>query len=118
CDQPQERAQRKEPKLFPGPKALRNGGTCKRGEKCLAQDRADRQEKNGDDGLDPFRRHHHCRWPPARSRPRDNQRNDLGLSRSVAPPSNRFSISCCHKVYPPESSQISAAYGRATKLCA
>ena len=80
----------------------------KRREKGLTHDSADRQKKNGDDKFNPFRRDRHRRWLAARSRPRHNQRNDLGLPRSVAP-SDRFSISCCHRIIPPESSQISAA---------
>ena len=57
-------AQRKEPEFFARPKPLRDGCAGEDGEERLAQDRADRQQKNRDDEFHPARRHHERRVMP------------------------------------------------------
>jgi hypothetical protein len=51
CDQPKQRAEREEPEFFTGPESLRDGRARECREKCLGENRAERQKKNRDDKL-------------------------------------------------------------------
>jgi hypothetical protein len=57
CDQPENRAQGEEPKLFACPKPLRYGRARKDSEKCLTENCADRQQKNREHKFYPARGH-------------------------------------------------------------
>src|ERR1700675_2517376 len=57
-DQPEHRAQREEPEFLSGPQTLRDRRSREHGEKCLSQNRADREQKDGEDKFHPARRDH------------------------------------------------------------
>jgi len=86
-DQPEDCAQREEPKFFARPKPLRHGCARKDSEKCLAENCADWQQKDRNDELHPSCRDHQrirCRNPESIRGPRDIS-DDLPVAFGVTP---------------------------------
>src|SRR4029434_4867570 len=86
-DQPEDCAQGEEPKFFARPKSLRHGRTRKDSEKCLAENGADRQQKERENKLHPSCRDHEwirCRNPESIRGPRDIS-DDLPVAFGVTP---------------------------------
>jgi len=86
-DQPEECAQREEPKFFPRPKPLAQCRARKDSEKCLAENGTDRHQKERKNKLHPSGRDHEwirCRNPESIRGPRDIS-DDLPVAFGVTP---------------------------------
>src|SRR5439155_22164630 len=86
-NQPEESAQREEPKFFARPKPLGHGRARKDSEKCLAKNCAGWQQKHCEDKLHPTRRDYErrrCRNPESIRSPRDVSDN-LPVAFGVTP---------------------------------
>jgi hypothetical protein len=98
-NEPEHCAQREEPEFFACPKPLGHGRARKDSEKCLAENSADRQQKERENKLHPSRRDHEwirCRNPESIRGPRDIS-DDLPVALGIAPSAVgcRFSLRCC-----------------------
>src|SRR5882724_4544510 len=113
-DQPEDRAQREEPKFFARPKPLRHGRARKDGEKCLTDNGADRQQKECENKLYPSCRDHEGirRGNPESIRgPRDIS-NDLPVALGVPPYTSVCRSSLRRSQSYPKITQISPDLGK------